>query len=373
MKKIIPIIMCSILMLSVVCYTVSAACESGDIIGYTQCSDIIAYIDDLPIRSYNIDGNTFIPADDLSYYGFDVSWRTDEYISEKYNINGLGWLDINSRSGDVLHDKIITEYDSGSVPYLFTNVCTHINGQAVYGMSIDGGICINFDDLARFFAYEYVWLSDKREIRMSVHPDGQPKDSLMWNFEYRSPTYDNETEVTGEYAVWEFTKNEHGTFELTYTEGSTDFTPQISFGLNQVEYIVNNESSMSSGGNVTNIGKKHTIKAHEAILRGSLINSGGTSFPPLGRLHEDYYIPYTGDYMCYSLQRNKKYTEILENERAETNEIWKVYYNGERVNGISLSGIALQRNLERGMTRQYFIFDRSYPLNTVETVRIELR
>ena len=50
--------------------------KTGDIVGKAVNTDIIAYINGLPIPSYNINGYTGIVVEDLKKYGFDV-WYSD--------------------------------------------------------------------------------------------------------------------------------------------------------------------------------------------------------------------------------------------------------------------------------------------------------
>ena len=51
----------------------------GDVAGYIYSTDILAYINDKPIESYNIGGKTAIIMEDLATgeinYGFDVWYR----------------------------------------------------------------------------------------------------------------------------------------------------------------------------------------------------------------------------------------------------------------------------------------------------------
>ena len=46
----------------------------SDVINSVLATDIIAYIDGLPINSYNIDGNTAVIVEELDKYGFDITW-----------------------------------------------------------------------------------------------------------------------------------------------------------------------------------------------------------------------------------------------------------------------------------------------------------
>ena len=46
----------------------------ADVIGEVIATDITAYIDEQPIASFNINGFTYVIAEDLRSYGFTVLW-----------------------------------------------------------------------------------------------------------------------------------------------------------------------------------------------------------------------------------------------------------------------------------------------------------
>lgn len=73
------------LTLSSFLYSAHAA-NVGDVAGDVYSTDIVAYVDDMPIRSYNIGGKTAIPIEDLRSYGFDVEWDP-ETLRLYININ----------------------------------------------------------------------------------------------------------------------------------------------------------------------------------------------------------------------------------------------------------------------------------------------
>lgn len=99
MKKII-----TILLLLTLLFTTHAYAKPGDIAGYIYSTDIVAYIDDMAVPSYNIGGKTVVIAEELDAYGFDVIWNEDDreicvytkempenkpsYIPEKSKISG---------------------------------------------------------------------------------------------------------------------------------------------------------------------------------------------------------------------------------------------------------------------------------------------
>ena len=57
--------------------TVNVYAYQPKIIGSVLSTDIIAYIDKNPIRSYNYSNSTYVLAKDLRDYGFEVTWNDD--------------------------------------------------------------------------------------------------------------------------------------------------------------------------------------------------------------------------------------------------------------------------------------------------------
>ena len=56
----------------------SASAKVGDVIGNIYTTDILAVVDNMPIKSYNIGGKTAIVIEDLRDYGFYVEWNAEE-------------------------------------------------------------------------------------------------------------------------------------------------------------------------------------------------------------------------------------------------------------------------------------------------------
>jgi len=75
MKKLSLLVLC-VFVLS--CAPVQA--KTGDVVGHVYSSDIVAYIDDMPIPSYNIGGTTCVSENDLAKYGFELYWNADERV-----------------------------------------------------------------------------------------------------------------------------------------------------------------------------------------------------------------------------------------------------------------------------------------------------
>ena len=109
MKKLLASIL-SIMIILPISSTVLAA--NGDVAGYIYSTDIIAYVNDKPIESYNIGGKTAIIMEDLAIgeinYGFDV-WYEDE--SRKLTVNskaysGYGECDVKRGTVGKITGKI---------------------------------------------------------------------------------------------------------------------------------------------------------------------------------------------------------------------------------------------------------------------------
>ena len=90
MKKICLLLLISLFILNT---TVSVfAYRNGDVIGYSLTTDIIAQINGYDIASYNYRGNTYLIAEDLADYGFDVSYNNNTrtlYVTRDYSVSQI--------------------------------------------------------------------------------------------------------------------------------------------------------------------------------------------------------------------------------------------------------------------------------------------
>ena len=136
----------------------------GDVIGHVLHTDIVCFIDGHPIRSYNIGGNTWIVAEDLLNYGFEVTWLGDERR-----------LVIGTRrtAAPDAYQPVPGTASSGvsgmpAMPYYFTDITVTLAGRPVEGVNIGGFTCIGMDDLASAFAVNYVWNPDARTLSMAT-------------------------------------------------------------------------------------------------------------------------------------------------------------------------------------------------------------
>ncbi|MGM9652238.1 MAG: hypothetical protein ACI3XP_01220 [Eubacteriales bacterium] len=357
--------MCLILtLLAVMLFTVSAgALSPGDPMGWVLYSDIVAYINDVPIRSYNIGGFTYVVAEDLVDYGFLVSWRPDD---------ADGVLRIGSGSGIVSasYTPEPNTHRAGepAMPYVFTKILTFIAGQPVWGANINGMTCVGMDDLAYFFADSYIWDPDARELRLTLRENCASVVPDVWTFTYDTPGYDKDVAVSGESAMWEFTKTADGDFALTDSSGAILFTPQITFGDDRMTYQLHFENKLLGlAGSNYFTSAPHSIAPHSTIARTITKQN-------LWLENLTFSTPDPAYFRGYVLQNPAAADELLA-RAAEATSVWRVYINGERMTGLPLAHVSVYYNTPAGRYRtssEYtYLYDHRVFLSNVNTVRIE--
>lgn len=159
MKRIFAIIIAAVILLSSALPVYSA--NIGDPLGWVLNTDIVCRIDGQPIRSYNIDGNTYIVVEDLMEYGFSVSW---DGAAKKLTVNG--------KTGGITSEYTpkanTAEVGSRAMQYLYTDITTWLGSNQVTGYNIGGYTCICMDDLAAKYSSGYVWDDAARELSMTT-------------------------------------------------------------------------------------------------------------------------------------------------------------------------------------------------------------
>lgn len=125
---------------SSMCSQAVCAENVGDVIGSIYSTDIVAYIDDMPIRSYNIGGRTAVPIENLRDYGFEVEWN--ESSRELH----AEILDKPMESPKASIEKQVPGNAIGNIYY--TDIRVFINGiESMRTYNIGGITCIAIEDL----------------------------------------------------------------------------------------------------------------------------------------------------------------------------------------------------------------------------------
>lgn len=162
-KRLVSVLLAALMLVTPMAVPASAA---DQVLGQYLYTDIVAYIDNYPIRSYNIKGNTYIVVEDLMQYGFGVTWD---------GVNGR--LVISpTRTAAPAQYTATYKPTANTVPagtpagdYYFTQVTTWIGDKQIEGYNIGGYTCIFMDDLAAYFAAPggYVWSPADKALYMA--------------------------------------------------------------------------------------------------------------------------------------------------------------------------------------------------------------
>lgn len=132
----------------------SVPTASAAVIGEVLSTDIGSLIDDQPIESYNINDYTYVIAEDLRAYGFDVIWDGDARTLSIYHDVHKGYeitLDkqkINIKKSDIPQRQ--HRFDVFS-----TDIKTYLDGKQITAYNIDGQTLIQIDELAQYGEFYY--------------------------------------------------------------------------------------------------------------------------------------------------------------------------------------------------------------------------
>jgi alpha-tubulin suppressor-like RCC1 family protein len=132
--------------------------QPSSYLGNVLYTDITTYIDGYAIPAYNIAGNTYVVAEDLMRYNFDVTW------------NGTArTLSIQDWTGKPGYNPIAIPAATGRpgtvrMNYFRTDIKTFIEGVEVEGFNVGGQTLIHFDLLSRYGTV--TWDGAARELRL---------------------------------------------------------------------------------------------------------------------------------------------------------------------------------------------------------------
>lgn len=137
MKKTILCFVATGLIMSMTNMTINAAI--GDAIHPIYSTDILTYIDNIPIHGYAIDGKTMICLEDLSDYGFTVYYNDEAraLFVNKQNSALSGFYPTIGR--DTVGDIEGYTYE--------TDIRAYVNGQEIAAENIGGKLAVCVEDL----------------------------------------------------------------------------------------------------------------------------------------------------------------------------------------------------------------------------------
>ncbi len=166
MKRILIPAVCAVLLCAL---TLSAAAVPiGTVVNHTLYTDIVALIDNHPIRAYNVDNRMVVVAEDLRAYGFYAIWHQEERRLEVTRpiVNGEPLTPAK-------YPEYIPETPAGKIgtpahDILYTDIVTTVAGDPVGSWNINGETCILFRDLERYG--EVLYDNDTRTSMFTMEP-----------------------------------------------------------------------------------------------------------------------------------------------------------------------------------------------------------
>ncbi len=201
MKKLL-----SILIIFIIALTVQGtSLATGEICGEVLNTDIKAYINGAPIKSYNINNWTGIIAEDLRDYGFDVDW--DNETRKLYIDTSLNPTTVKANYQFETNDK---PNGSHAADVYKTDIKTYVCGKEVNAYNIGGYTVIYIDELQLFG--DVIWDEVKREISYTYVPS--------WSISLKPETLNATHPGVGPYkdGIKEvnatFVKNRNGQFDV---------------------------------------------------------------------------------------------------------------------------------------------------------------
>lgn len=207
-KKSISLLLVLIMMIALVPMGAFAA-RVGDVVGYAQPTDIVALINGYQLESYNVNGLTYIVAEDLRYYGFDVYFDSASRtlsITRNYNVTAIDPQRTNPNFWAPASTK--------KTNILYTDIVTYVNNEYVASSNINGKTIINFNELARFGSVNYD--NSRREITLTldgVESNVIAKLAVAFQAEYHNDDWTCLARAKGDLLILYFTSKRYMTRE----------------------------------------------------------------------------------------------------------------------------------------------------------------
>lgn len=133
-------------------FTVTAFAKTPDS-GVVRETDIVTFIDGSPIESYNYNDYTYVVAEDLANYGFDVKWDGEKrelaVTREKFAFSPYAGTFVNEKKTDK------SSVGAAKFSVYPTDIKTYVNGEKSDAYNINGKTIINTDWLGLFGSCSY--------------------------------------------------------------------------------------------------------------------------------------------------------------------------------------------------------------------------
>ena len=149
-----------------VLFGVNVYAKSGDVVGDIYSTDILAFINDVPVPSYNIGGKTVIILEDLADYCVQCTYN--DYLRTLLAYS-LTW--------DPNLQKQVARGSAGRVTGKIyeTDIKTYVNGMPVQAYSLNGKMAVAIEDIGKItdpgmeyspYNMRFVWDSKERTVSL---------------------------------------------------------------------------------------------------------------------------------------------------------------------------------------------------------------
>lgn len=319
MKKYIVYLLCFL----IICFPTRVKAEEIMNIVY---SDIVAYIDDRPIQSFNIDGKTFIFAEDLNKYGFDVKWvESIHALSVKYNplkeITTQYEPKIEkNKIGDIIGTAAFKDMDvciEGEQPLEYRNV-----------YNIRGKTALWLDDLAKYYGKEYTW--ENRTLKLTLSKSKAKTFDWRYDINWRE-AYNNLNNIKDN------PPDCKSICQLYRVANGNEFELQL-------EYVTGRKESAFD----------------------FLISSGSISVSFYQNDFEELEEAMSNISGCANINYNEREVANTPERKEEVSKKFRVFVNDEQIEG------EFYRGQGNGHVDYSFKFDKEVALEDIQTIRIEI-
>ncbi len=147
-----------------------SAYKVGDKVSSYAYTDIVTYINDTPIESFNINWETAVIVEDLVNYGFNVAWDP-----------GARTLKVTRSAGKPFaasYKPAASGHKNGDYAgdVLYTDIVTYFDGKKVESFNINGRTIVYVNDIADFYAQPGTYRYDnaKRTLSLSLGGSSAP-------------------------------------------------------------------------------------------------------------------------------------------------------------------------------------------------------
>lgn len=187
---------------------------AAKIIGKAVNTDIVSYINGVPIKSYNVNGHTAIMAEDLSDYGMFVHYEHPTRELQIYTyFDALHPAEITAHYVPEKNTKPIGSFVANVYA---TDIVTTMDGKKIPSYNIGGRTLIFMDAFKEYG--DLIWYPEERKVCFTSVPD------WMYTINKNGANI----QATDELGFsLELTKNAEGSFDVTGT--NIEFLEDFSF------------------------------------------------------------------------------------------------------------------------------------------------